>query len=253
MPRLGTEDVMETGNIAGMQGFSFSGVRTEHLGATEYTLVSIAVDETGSTDGFENDLRNSLIVAVEACQKSPRSDNLLLRVIKFSTSFHNGVEEIHGFIPLADIDPQNDYPTFRPGGMTPLYDAVFSSVGAVNAYAKKLMDDDFLPNGIAFIITDGFDNHSTTTPNMIKQEIDKAVTGEDIESLITILIGINAQDYRAELENFQREADIDQYIDAGDATKGKLAKLADFVSQSVSSQAQVVGSGGPSQNIAATI
>ena len=253
MPRLKNDETMETGNIGGMQGFKFSGIRTEHLGATEYTLVTIAVDESGSVYGFEGDLLNSLKEAVNSCKKSPRSDNLLLRVIKFQTALTNGMEEIHGFKPLSEIDADKDYPNFRPGGGTPLCDAVFSSVGSVNAYAKKLMDDDFLANGIVFIITDGYENASTTTPKMIRTEIEKAVKGEEIESLVSVLIGINASDYNDVLENFQQEAGIDQYIDAGEATKSKLAKLAEFVSQSVSSQSQALGTGGPSQNISATI
>ncbi|MCX6744866.1 MAG: hypothetical protein NTX82_05060 [Candidatus Parcubacteria bacterium] len=249
MPRL---DDMEESKIPGMQGFNFSGIRTENLGATEYTLVTIAVDETGSVCGFENELRNSLIAAVEACKKSPHSDNLLLRVIKFSTCYKNGVEEIHGFKPLAEIDPQA-YPNFTPGGCTPLFDACFSSVAAINIYAKKLMDDDFLTNGIVFVITDGCDNDSQSTPAMIKKEINKAVKGETIESLITILVGINVAGCTRELDDFRANAGIDQFIDAGQATKGKLAKLADFVSQSVSSQSQALGTGGPSQKISATI
>jgi hypothetical protein len=36
-------------------------------------------------------------------------------------------------------------------------------------------------------------------------------------------------------------------------TEGKLAKLAGYISQSVSSTSQALGTGGPSQNIAATI
>lgn len=259
MPRLMNEDTMEAGNIGGMQAFKFSGTRIEHLGATEYTLVTIAIDETRSVYGFEDDLLNSLVTAVEGCKKSPRSDNLLLRVIKFSTAFPNGIEELHGFKPLAEIDPQNDYQRLTPMGTTPLYDAAFSSVGATIAYGEKLMADDFLVNGIVFVITDGLeyplppDNPSTATPAMIKEESKKVITGEKLESLITILIGINATTYKDELEAFQADAGIDQYIDAGEVTKGKLAKLADFVSQSVSSQAQEVGTGGPSQNISATI
>ncbi|MCK4553426.1 hypothetical protein KAU19_00490 [Candidatus Parcubacteria bacterium] len=253
MPRLITDDTMETGNIGGMQAFKFSNTRIEHLGATEYTLVTIAVDETGSVYGFENDLRNSLITAVEACKKSPRSDNLLLRVIKFSTMFPNGVEELHGFKPLAEINPQNDYPQFNPGGMTPLNDACYSAIGAMNVYGKKLIDDDFGVNAIAFIITDGGENASTATMAMVKEESNKAITGEIVESIVSVLIGINAAEYKQELIEFKDEAGLTQFIDAGKATKGKLAKLADFVSQSVSSQSQSLGTGGPSQNISATI
>ena len=253
MPRLMDNDVMEVGQIGGMGGFQFSGVRTEKLGATEYTLVTIAVDETGSVCDFDRELREALVTAVEACQRSPRSDNLLLRVIKFSSMFDNGVDELHGFKPLAEIDAQNDYQPLNPGGMTPLCDACFSAIGAMNAYGQKLVDDDFGVNAIAFIITDGYDNDSVATMQMVREEAQKAITGEIVESMVSVLIGINANEYKYELEKFQNEAGLTQYIDAGEATKGKLAKLADFVSQSVSSQSQALGTGGPSQNIAATI
>jgi uncharacterized protein YegL len=250
MPRM-KDATMETGTIRGMQAFKFSGTRIDHLGATEYTLVTIAVDVTGSTAGFEKDLRQSLITAVESCKKSPRSNNLLLRVIIFSTSLMGGVEEIHGFKPLREIDPAS-YQDFQPSGMTPLYDAAYSSVGATNAYSKKLMDQDFLVNGIVFVITDGGDNQSRATTKMILKEINRGVAEEEIESLIAIAIGINAQTCRDLLELLETEAGM-KYMDAGDATKQNLAKLAGFVSQSISSQSQSLGTGGPSQNIAATI
>jgi len=253
MPRLMDDDVMETGRIGGMGGFKFSGIRTEKLGATEYTLVTIAVDVTGSVWGFEQELRDALVTAVEACQRSPRSDNLLMRVIKFSSLFNNGVEELHGFKPLAEIDADNDYGVLNPGGMTPLLDACYSAIGAMNSYGQKLVDDDFGVNAITFIITDGEENASIATMGMVKEVAEQAVTGEIVESMISVLVGINADGCRSELKRFQNEAGLTQYIDAGKATKAKLVKLADFVSQSVSSQSQALGTGGPSQNISATI
>lgn len=251
MPRLDQD--MERGMIGGVKGFGFSGIRTQHLGATEYTLVTIAVDVTGTTSGFEDELRRCLIEAVEACKKSPRSDNLLVRVILFSSRFANGIEELHGFVPLANIDPQKDYPQLIAGGGTPLFDAAYSAIGAMNAYGKKLSADDFGVNAIAVIITDGDDNSSSATEEMILQEMNKAVSGETLESLVSILIGINASYYKNKLEQFQRNAGITQFIDGGDVTAGKLAKIAAFVSQSINSQSQALGTGGPSQNISATI
>lgn len=257
MPRLLVNDNenMNVGVIAGMQAFKFSGTRIENLGATEYTLVTIAVDLTGSVEDFKDALRKCLITAVKSCKKSPRSDNLLIRVIFFSESYPGGVQELHGFKLLSEIDPDNDYPELRPSGRTPLFDAAFSAVGATNTYAKQLMDNDFLANGIVFIITDGDDNCSSVTTQMVKKQVSDAVKGEHIESLITILIGINLTDsyYKGKLESFKDDAGLDQFIDAGQATEGKLAKLAEFVSQSVSSQSQSLGTGGPSQNISATI
>ena len=88
---------------------------------------------------------------------------------------------------------------------------------------------------------------------MIRDKIAQVVQGEKLESLVTILIGINAANYRRQLDTFSQEAGLTHYIDMGDVTPQKLAKLEGFVSQSVSSQAQARGTGGPSQNIAATI
>ncbi len=252
MPKLmSTDHTMEIGQIGNTQAFQFSATRIDHLGATEYSLVTIAVDVTGSTGGFAKELRECLITAVESCQKSPRSANLLLRVILFSSSLKNGIEEIHGFKPLAEINTA-DYPQFHPYGSTPLYDAAFSAVGATNAYAAKLMSQDFLANGIVFVITDGDDNTSSTTMAMVKAEMQRAAKSEEIESLIGILIGINAGTFKDRLEAFEKATGM-KYMDAGDTTKGKLAKLAEFVSQSVSSQSQSLGTGGPSQSIAPVI
>ncbi len=103
-----------------------------------------------------------------------------------------------------------------------------------------------------FVITDGDDNASTATMTMIKTEMARAAKSEEIESLIGILIGINVATFKDKLEAFEKATGM-KYMDAGDATKGKLAKLAEFVSQSVSSQSQSLGTGGPSQTIAPVI
>ncbi len=230
--------------------FAFTGARFDKLGATDYTLVTIAVDVSGSVSSFEDQLRNMLIAAVDACKKNPRSENILVRALLFSSA--QGITELHGFKALADIDV-TAYPRLYAGGGTPLNDACYSALGATNAYAKQLRDNEFGANAIEFIITDGDENMSVATMKMVKEEQEKAVTSEVLESNISILIGINAQQYQQVLQKFQQEAGITYYKDAGDATPRNLAKLAAFVSQSVSSQSQSLGSGGPSQQISATI
>lgn len=255
MPVIGSSGDKETYRIAG-SNFTFSGARVTRLGATEYTLVTIAVDVTGSTAPFSDELRKTLIAAVNACRKSSRSDNLLIRVITFSTGAGpDGIRELHGFKLLADIDSQKDYPAFNPNGMTPLFDATYSAIGAMLEYGAELHKpgNDYLVNGICFIITDGDDNASITTPSMIRSKIEQARKDEQLESLVTVLIDINAAQFRSQLDRFFNEAGLTQHVDVGDATPQRLAKLAEFVSQSVSSTSQALSSGGPSKSIAATI
>lgn len=251
MPRMGDDSIMEQHRIGG-SNFTFKGTRITRLGASAYTLVTIAVDETGSVSGFADELKKMLVAVVESCKKSPRSDNLLIRVVTFGSQHQNGVNEIHGFKQLSEINCGN-YPDINPSGMTPLCDAVYSAVGAMNAYGSQLNAEDFDVNAIAFVITDGGENSSVATMNMVKDELRKAVKGEMVESMVSVLIGINASDCADILRQFKEEAGMTHFVDAGEATKGKLAKLAGFVSRSISSQSQALGTGGPSTTIQATI
>ena len=98
-------------------------------------------------------------------------------------------------------------------------------------------------------------NRGTMTPNEIKKKVDTALAKEDIESLITILIALNdpALDWAAEVQKalteFQVQANLSQFVDVGDATPENLAKLGNFVSESISSQSNALGTGAPSQTL----
>jgi hypothetical protein len=87
----------------------------------------------------------------------------------------------------------------------------------------------------------------------MKAELKRGISGEFLESNVSILVGLNAGSCSASLASFQNSTGIDHYIDVADATPNKIAKLGAFISQSISSQSQSLGTGGPSQNIAPVI
>lgn len=252
MPRLMATNDDQVINIPGPGNFQFSAIRIEDLGASEYTLTTSVFDLSGSVASFSSEILNCQKMVVEALQKSPRAANLLHRVLGFN---HN-IFEIHGFKDLQHIKPA-DYQFPAPDGMTALYDATFDAVGATLEFSVKLGKQDYDDvNGIVIIVTDGLDNRSKVSPADIKNKIDEAKHSETIESLITILVALHDPNlpYSAEvvreLSTFQVEAGIDQFVDIGDATPQKLAKLANFVSQSISSQSQSLANGTPSQQLA---
>jgi uroporphyrinogen-III synthase len=77
------------------------------------------------------------------------------------------------------------------------------------------------------------------------------VTSESLESIVSVLIGVNTQsgglnDYLRELK---KEAGFTQYVSIGKATAKELAKLGGFVSKSISSQSQALGSGSAGQSL----
>jgi uncharacterized protein YegL len=235
MPLIGSEEIVKA-----KSGYKFSIVPMDQLGASEYTLVAICCDASASVSSFDKDMESCLKEIIEACKKSPRSENLMLRLIKFNTK----VKEIHGFKLLNTVNLADYDGCLSPDGMTSAYDSVYCAIESVAQYGKILTDQDFTVNGIVFCITDGEDNSSKFTPAKIKALRTQLMKDESIESLLVILVGVgvNAQ----MLDLFKNEAGLDQFVDIKDASKKNLAKLAQFVSQSISSQSQALGTGGPS-------
>jgi hypothetical protein len=254
MPRLMTDpNDVQQGTIGGSSGFKFTGKRIEQLHAlsTAWTLATLVVDETGSVLGFQDLLRSCLVTSIEGAKLSPQSDNIMVRVLFIGTQYDHGVEEIHGFKPLSEIDPA-DYPQINPRGWTTLNDGCYSAIGAMNEYGADLRKQDYNCNGIMIVITDGVENSSTATQAMVRQELESTVKDEKLESMVSILVGINAKEHIAALEAYQHETGINHYRDGGDITAESMAKLGKFIIQSLSSQSQHLGTGGPSQ-IPATI
>lgn len=247
MPRL-LIDNSQIGNYS-TGNFSYSGMRPEHLGGIEYTLVTIVTDRSGSVSPFANELKDCVVKAVEACKSSPRAENLLIRYVTFGKTN----KEEHGFVRLKDIDI-NSYVAPNCSGRdsdgTALYDAMLSAIMSANQYGRDLYKTiDAGANAITFVITDGADNQSTSTPAGIKKELEKIAKAEELESHMTVLVSINNDSLGTYMQKLATQAGLTQVVDAGNADAKNLAKLASFISRSVSSQSQSLGSGGPSQTL----
>jgi von Willebrand factor type A domain. len=225
--------------------FHFSAISVDKLSATEYTLATIVMDQSGSTSEFQKEQIAALESIIDACRKSPRAENLMIRFV----TFNDQTFEEHGFRPLSTIQSADYRSISAPTGMTALNDGVINAIEATKAYGKKLMEDDFGVNAIVFITTDGDDNKSKNPASKVKQAIKDLLREEAVESIRTVLIGINTSygNLAVKLEKFKDEAGIDQYEKIENATASGLAKMADFVSKSISAQQQSLGTGGPSK------
>ena len=227
-------------------GYKFSATKIGALGATEYTLVTIVTDSSGSVSGFGQQLETCLKTIFKACDKSPRRDNLLIRVVQFNDT----MDEIHGFKLLGSIKESDYDNALNIGGSTALFDACDEAIKATSTYGKQLTSQDFLCNAIVVVVTDGENNRgSIMTPDPVKKAIDAARRAENLESLITILVGVTNDDVNlnAYLTEVKNDGGFDQYISIGVASPGKIAKLAAFVSQSISSTSSALGTGAPSK------
>ena len=225
--------------------YGYSATRLEELGATEYTVVTIACDVSGSTAAFTFDMESAITRIVQACKFSPRADNLLLRLVVFDDK----PGEVHGFKLLENCNLSDYGGVLRPGGSTALYDTSENAVSSTVSYGRKLAAGDFSANAILFVITDGMDNASKLGAKSVKVALGSAVASEALESVVSILIGVNVGDPEVgrHLRQFHAEAGFTQYVELDRADARTLARLAEFVSQSISSQSQALGTGGPSK------
>lgn len=241
-------DLNENLELSKAGTFKFSTTRLEDLGSDNYTLVTLITDVSGSTSTFIKKMEACLKTIFKSCLLSPRADNLMVRLLTFS----DNVEEIHGFklLSTANVDDYDN--VLKPGGMTALYDAIDNAISASNAEGRRLLSNDYSVNGIFVVITDGCDNRSISNVKSVKTALESAVSGENLESMVSILIEVNPNKdslIQKELDNFYSEAGFMQKEVLDDVTEKGFARLANFISKSITSQSQALGSGGPSQKL----
>jgi len=232
------------------QHYGYSAADLDSLGATEYTLVTIAVDESSSVLAYKTEIEKCIQEVVKACKFSPRSDYLLIRIV----AFNQNMREVHGFKQLVDCNVDDYDGAIHPSGTTALFETARNTIVATSDYGKQLTNSDFDANSIIFIITDGMDNASgSIDANEVGSALKNIMKEEALESVMSVLIGVGVGDYADVsdyLDEFKKDAGLSQYVEIKNANDKTLAKLADFISKSVSSQSTSLGSGGASQPLA---
>ena len=238
MPRI--TDNLESHGLQN-DSFGYSAVGLDKLGASEYTLVTIVCDRSGSVNDFKTELAACLKEIVNACRHSPRADNLMIRLVMFG----NDMEEIHGFKLLSNCNLADYDNAVRIEGNTALFDAAANAVSATADWGRQLTEQDFNVNAIVVCITDGDDNASTLGVGAVRSALSKATKNEALESLVSILVAVNMTDphMKDRLDSFHKEAGFTQFVAINNANAKSLAKLAEFVSKSISAQSQALGTG----------
>jgi hypothetical protein len=240
MPKIGETPISQA-------SYGFSKTRLADFQSSEYTLVDIWADASGSVDGHQASIESAIQTAVESCRKSPRADNLLIRFGVFGSN----VVIIHDYKLLKEIKPDEYRNSIVPRGMTALREAASQMFCGFRDAAKSLRDHDYEVNAIGFIITDGDDTASSSGPAGVKQACDDLVASEAVDSYRAVVIAINnsTPHFQRAMEAFASTCGFDQIVDVGNATPEALAKLAKFVGSSISSQSSSLGTGSPSQPV----
>lgn len=231
--------------IPGSQ-YGYTGMAIDTLASFENTIAQGLLDESGSTNSFAKQMEDAVKFIIRSLRNSPRADNLIYRQCHFATNYR----EHHGFLPLSQINESMYDGCYIPGGITTLYDSTDRMLKEVKDYGKKQAEQKYSCNGICYMLTDGRDYGSVYGQNDVKSTLMNVNSDESLESLITILIGVNEDSgIQRDLEAYAKFVGFTQYIPLGKADVKTLNKLGNFLSQSISSQSQALGTGGPSQSL----
>lgn len=230
-------------------GYSGQGIDTLET-ASELTLATIIIDDSSSICFFKKELEAANKEIIKALRSSPRADNLMVREVKFSSS----MEEVHGYKVLSECNETDYDKILGKGGMTCLFDACINAIEAHIHYSKQLTEDNYDVNGIVVILTDGEDTSSQEKESKVKEIIKQAMSSESMTNITTVLVGLNTNKRLDNLlKSFQTKAEIQQYIGVKDASAKTLAKVANFVSKSISNASQNLHGSGPSQPVSLSV
>ena len=224
--------------------YGYTGAKIDALASFENTLAICLLDESGSTTPFARQMEGCVKEVVKALRHSPRAANLIYAHYHFDTHFR----EVHGFKPLMECNEADYDGIWAGGGRTTLYDSEDRVINFLVDYARRQGEQHYTCNGIIWIITDGQDFGSVLKQKDVQLSLAKAIACEELESLMTILIGINDDPaVQRDLEEHAQTVGFTQYVPVARADEKTLVALAGFVSRSVSAQSQSLGQGGPSQ------
>ena len=229
--------------------FGYQGTNIDNLTSFENTIATGLVDESGSTKPWKRQLELCIKEIIRSLRHSPAADKLLYRHCHFSTDFR----EFHGFKPLGECHEDDYDGCWAGGGQTNLYGSESQILKATLDYAEQQAAKRYLVNAFAYVLTDGQhyllggQRHTQDEP---RDDLAKLVSNESLESMMTILIGVNDDPgVRRDLEEHATYVGFTQFVPIEEANEKSLAKIANFISKSIQSQSQALGSGGPSQSL----
>lgn len=228
--------------------YGFTATCLNQLESSEYTMIQILIDGSGSMFGHRQRVESMLRDIVAACQQSPHKDKLMLRVVTFGTTRR----EIHGFKMISRCDPAEYNGVIASEGMTALSDAILNGIEAVRAYAEYIDKQDYLVNGLLIVITDGLDNSSS--PATVMNALARVAKAESLESFSSILIGIIGMSDRSSpaykeitrrLRQFQSEVGFTCFVEVDVVDENAASRLAKFLNKAIHAMKDSLGTGGP--------
>lgn len=148
--------------IDGLDEIEIENTSVEDIDSENINLIFIGIDQSGSMNTYNNDMKHSLNEFKNALVNSKESDEILVARANFDDYINIG-----GYKKINEFDTK-----FNAGGCTAMYDAIVEGTKKLAEYRKYLKDQGVRVKAVFAIFSDGLDNVSNHPYNEAKRSID---------------------------------------------------------------------------------
>ena len=212
----------------GVQIQAALGIDVDDVEASEATLVSALLDDSGSMAGVAAEAREGFNHVMDALSDSKQSEGILMMVSNFG-----GVVRPYSLITdIERLDTQN----YQPMGGTPLYDATLVMLGAAVTKVAQFEQSGVACRSVNFIVTDGDDNLS----RHVRRDVARVV-GDMLRSEKHIVAGVGIASPYVQvdfLEVFRGMGLKDEWILTPGNTASEIRRVFALISKSATRASQ---------------
>lgn len=192
------------------------GVNIDDVTASEVTLVTMLIDDSGSirfVAGNSDAVRDGHNMVIDALSESKQDSSILVH-----TRYLNG-RILYPYSFLKDAK-RMDAHNYNPNGGTPLYDQSVVVLGTVIAEYQRFIDNGVVARSVTLIVTDGNDEHSVNATAKSVKSVVKDLLGEK-----HIVAAMGIDDGRTDFRKVFSELGIpDEWILTPGNTKSEIRK-----------------------------
>ena len=142
------------GNMGTVVVAGAAGRAAEDIEASDVTLITVVIDDSGSMYGNEKAVVDGMNLLVDTFANSKERDSVLFAQWRFSDK----IQVVHSYLPIPDVKRLTTADYQANGCSTRLYDAWCDALAANIAYAQSLRNSGTNVRSIVVVLTDGENN-----------------------------------------------------------------------------------------------
>lgn len=161
--------------IDGLDDIEMVNTSIDDIDSEEVNLIFVGIDQSGSMDPYERDMKDSLENFKQALTDSKEADQILVARANFDSYI-----DIGGYKKIVEFGTN-----YRAGGMTTLYDVICDGSKVLKDYLDFLKNEGMIVKAVFAIFSDGDDTASKKHFDDAKKAIEELNRVEIVTAFIS--------------------------------------------------------------------